>query len=245
MSTSSTSRPASTPSAANPSGPSGSSSRVMPNDASPDNERLADPDAVAEQHDTARPRCPRQAGHGRGLVAQDPARPHRDGHRHRSIGDQRPGRIRLDERHTPGDARRLGERPSGSKEPGFRSKPSAVASGHAREEPDQQLALAATDLQDVIAAPQRRPRDELVEPRIGQRPKHPPVPVRDDREAQRMADRRQSLYRSASSSDTPSASRVRTTSTFPTRRPSVVSTVSVSPSTDTWSPGFGTPPMRW
>ena len=41
-----------------------------------------------------------------------------------------------------------------------------------------------------------------------------------------------------------SGSRVRTTSTLPTRRPSVVSTVSVSPSTDTWSPGFGTPPMR-
>ena len=42
-----------------------------------------------------------------------------------------------------------------------------------------------------------------------------------------------------------SVSRSRTTSTLPTRRPSVVSTVSVRPSTRTWSPGLGTPPMRW
>ena len=37
----------------------------------------------------------------------------------------------------------------------------------------------------------------------------------------------------------------RTTRTLPTRRLSVVSTVRVNPSTTTWSPGLGTPPMRW
>ena len=36
-----------------------------------------------------------------------------------------------------------------------------------------------------------------------------------------------------------------TTSTLPTRRPSVVSTVSVSPSTSTVSPTLRTPPTRW
>ena len=37
----------------------------------------------------------------------------------------------------------------------------------------------------------------------------------------------------------------RTARTLPTRRPSVVSTVRVRPSTATWSPGLGTPPIRW
>ncbi len=59
----------------------------------------------------------------------------------------------------------------------------------------------------------------------------------------RTAPATRSTYRSASSSRTPSP-RERTTRTLPTRRPSVVSTVRVRPSTEIWSPGLGTPPIR-
>ena len=52
-------------------------------------------------------------------------------------------------------------------------------------------------------------------------------------------------YSSPSAADSSVTGRSRTTSTLPTRRPSVVSTVRRRPSTRISSPGVGTPPMRW
>ena len=232
------------PSAASPAAPSTSSSRAIPNAARPSGSGSAthapSPNTTVPARADDRGRGTRWSPPGR---RRSRSRPSRSPGR-RSARRAAPGRVGVDRaRAAPATPASSAAARASAMNQRLRSNPSALVPGQRRS---RRISSAAfPEPSSTIRAPGASgdPLGERVEPLQRDRPEAGPRPVGDRGEPQRIAGRRQA-YRSSSSSPVRSRGS-RTTSTLPTRLPSVVSTVSVSPSTWTRSPGFGTPPMRW
>ena len=144
----------------------GSSSRVMPNAASPSGRRVRHPDAVREDHLAARADDRREERERvRPASPDDPGRPHRDREVDRATGEQRAGRVGIDQRQPRRDAGRLGRGACVGEEPRVAVEPLGARRRPPPKQADQQVGLAAAELDDPGARREVESVDEGVQPR--------------------------------------------------------------------------------